>query len=122
VREPLEVDKDADYILFTDNKETKSESWNVIYLSEFDTKEFTGVQKTYILKYTFYKYLDLSKYDYLIQLDSSIVIQKSLAPIIEYIRKNDYDISVAPHFWRDDFLKEYSCWTSGRGLQKKYVD
>ena len=122
VREPLEVDQDADYYLFTDCKDTVSEKWNVIYLPELDTDSLTGVQKTYILKYTFHKHIDVSKYDYLIQLDSSIVIKRSLRPIVAYMADGGYDISVAPHFWKDNFRDEYEAWRVSRAIDQKYID
>ena len=96
VREPLEVDENADYFLFTDDKTLRSEKWNVIYLEKFDTNELTGIQKTYITKYQLYKYIpNLDKYDYIVRIDGALQLEKSLAPIINYLRTNKYDISVA---------------------------
>lgn len=122
IREPLEMDPNADYFLFTDDKSITSSKWKVIYLQEFDTNKLLGIQKTYIFKYTFYKYIDISKYKYFIQLDSSIVIYKSLVPIINYMDTNNYDISVAPHYWRNNFNDEYTIWKYGRRLNQKYID
>lgn len=123
IREPIEVDSNCDYLFFTDNKELKSYQWKVIYLPEFDTNELTGIQKTYIFKYTFYKYIDnIQEYDYLIQLDASIQIYKSLYPIVNYLYKYKYDLSIAPHPYRNNFIDEYNTWMEYRNLDNKYLD
>ena len=53
VREPLVIDNNCDYYLFTDNKNLTSDNWKIIYLQNFDTNLLTGVQKTYMWKYKF---------------------------------------------------------------------
>ena len=123
VREPLEYDNDCDYLLFTDSKDITSEIWNVIYLEEFDNNHLTGTQKMIKFKYSFYKYIpNINQYKYFIQIDGSMLLKKSLKPIINYIDKNDYDLSIALHPIRDNFIDEYNVWCSERNLDKYYPE
>ena len=125
VREPLEIDDNCDYFLFTDNKNIISKKWNVIYLENFDTNKLSGIQKTYIFKYTFKKYIpNIDKYEYIIRVDASILLKKSLAPIISYLNDNNYDLSIAIHDYHNNqptFQSEYSIWEKHRGLNPKYT-
>ena len=69
VREVEVKDENADYVLFTDNKETTSDTWKVIYLDLLDTNDIDGYQKNILFKYTFYKFFkkflpNINDYDY----------------------------------------------------------
>ena len=123
VREPIEYDKNCDYFLFTDSKDLKSDIWKVIYLKDFDTDKLTGIQKMLKFKYIFYKYIpNFKDYDYFIQIDHSIVLKKSLRPIIEYIDKHNFDMSIGIHPCRNNFIEEYKAWHNYRNLDQKYID
>jgi len=123
VREPVELGENCDYFLFTDNPNTTSEKWKVIYLNEFDTDKYIGIQKTLKFKYTFYKYIpNFEQYDYFVQVDGSIQIYKPLDDIIKYMDKFKYDMTVAPHPDRDNFIDEYNEWINARGEDKEFLD
>lgn len=123
VREPWVVDENCDYYLFTDNKETTSQNWKVIYVEKLDTDSLSGIQKALMVKYSFYKYIpDIEQYEYFVAIDSSILIQSSLNPIIEYLDRGKFDLSVAIHPGRDNFTDEYNVWIDTRGLDRKYKD
>lgn len=111
IREPLKIDNECDYFVFTDNKDLKSKKWSVIYLPQFDNTDMTGPQKTMILKYTFYKLIpNVQQYDYFVVVDMSFQIKQSLRPIVEYIDRYKYDLSVALHWGRDNVIDEYRAW------------
>lgn len=123
VREPLELSENCDYFLFTDNPNLTAQRWNVIYLDEYNTDEYIGIQKTLKFKYTFYKYIpNFEQYDYFVQLDGSLQVIKSLDNIIKYMQKFKYDMMVSPHPERDNFVDEYNAWIKGRNEDKKYLD
>ena len=123
LREPVEVDPDADYICITDDKELKSEHWKVIYDPFFDTDKLTGIQKTFMFKYHLYRYIPhIEKYDYIVRVDGSIIIYKSLKGIVEYLDRGKYDISVAIHPWRNNFIDEYNAWITVRNIGKEKFD
>ena len=117
LRDPIEIDPEADYYCITDDKELTSEVWNIIYNKEFDTDKLSGIQKTYRCKYQIYKYIpNVEKYDYIARVDASIQIFKSLEPIINYLNRGKYDLSVAPHPQRQYFIEEYNAWIQSRGM------
>ena len=117
VRDPLKVDNNCSYYLFTDNKNLTSDIWKIIYLPQFDTDELTGVQKTYMWKYSLYKYIpNLSNYDYIIRVDGSILIKDSLAEIIYQMEEFKYDLSIGIHPFRNDRFEEYIAWEKDRNL------
>jgi hypothetical protein len=124
LKDPLEIDPDCDYICFTDDASlTSSGTFKIIYLKELDTDKLTGVQKMLALKYQIYRYIpDVEKYDYIVRLDGSIAIYKSLRPIVEYMNNWKYDISVAPHYKRDNYIDEYNTWISARNLNPAYYN
>jgi len=122
IREPLYIEDSCDYFLFTDNKQLYSEKWNIIYLKQFDTNKLSGIQKSNIFKYTFNKYIpNICEYDYIVKIDSSMQLYKSLNPIIEYLRFNNKDLSIAPHPLRDNFIDEYLVWINNRYLDTLYL-
>ena len=123
VREVLEKSEQCDYFLFTDNKNLTSSTWNVIYLPEFDTDDLTGIQKMHMFKWQCYKYIpNLEEYKYIFRVDGSILIKKSLTPIIEYINKYKYDLYTNIHVWRDSFGIEYDEFINVRGLNPMYKE
>lgn len=123
LKEPLEIDPECDYICFTDDRELTSNTYRMIYLEDFNTDALTGVQKMLLIKYQLHKYIpNVEKYDYIVRLDGSIKLCKSLRPIILYLEKYKYDMSVALHFERTNFIEEYNTWMAIRHLDKKYYD
>lgn len=123
IKHPIEIDDNCNYLFFTDNKDLKSDIWKIIYLPEFDTDNLTGIQKTYIFKYTLYKYIpNIEQYDYIVQLDASIQIYKSLRPIVEYMDKYKYDLSIALHPERTNMIDEYNTWIEFGLLNSEYLN
>jgi len=123
IREPIEIDNNCDYFLFTDNENLSSEKWNIIYLNQFDTNKLNGYQKSNILKYTFNKYIpNLDEYDYIVKIDGSMQLYESLSSIINYLRLNNKDISIAPHPLRNNFIDEYLIWIQKRSLDSFYLN
>lgn len=122
LREPEEVDENAEYICITDNPDLKSNIWKIMYMPVFNTDKLTGLQKTFITKYS--KLLNVCSIEsqYVIRVDASIQIHKKLTPIIEYLDENNYDALLMIHNYRDDFINEYNIWVNGRGLDKKYME
>ena len=43
LREPEEVDENAEYICITDNPELKSNIWKIMYMPLFNTDKLTGI-------------------------------------------------------------------------------
>ena len=90
-----------DYFCFTNNKELKSDFWNVIYLDE-ELDDRTLSRKVKILDYKYLKDYDLS-----ICMDGSVEIRK---PIDEFINNvcdlENYDMCSFVHKYRDCIYDE----------------
>ena len=119
LREPLDVDENADYYCLTDDNSLISNNWKCIYIKELDNNDLTGVQKTYMCKYSFYKYIPID-YAYYITIDASIEVASKLSPIIEYA--NNFDIGLSIHPIRTKWSDEYSEWEKARGLNHIYYE
>lgn len=121
LREPLVVDGNADYYCLTDDKELVSNNWKCVYIPEFDTDRLSGIQKTYMCKYSFYKYIP-NNYNYYFTIDASIEVADKLSPIIKYADDNEFDIGLSMHPTRIKWGDEYSEWENTRNLNHEYVE
>ena len=121
LREPLIVDENADYYCMTDDKSLTSGVWKIIYIEDFDNNQLTSIQKTYMAKYSFYKYIPIN-YEYFITIDASIEVCDKLLPILEYMDYNKYDIGLSLHPHRNKWSDEYNIWINVRGLNRKYYN
>ena len=119
LREPSVIDEDADYYCITDDKCLRSDKWNIIYLEEFNTDNLTGIQKTYMAKYSFYKYIP-TDYEYYFAIDGSMKVTDKLSPILQFMSENEYDIGLSIHPLRNTWNSEYEEWIRTRGLDRKY--
>lgn len=123
VREPLVVDENCDYYLFTDDKEVKSKVWKVFYVEKMDNNTLPGYKKAYLIKNGFHYYIpNIQDYNYFVVMDGSILIKSSLNPIIDFMENRKYDVSVAIHPFRDNFMDEYNAWIQWRNLDPKWKD
>lgn len=122
VREPEVIDDNCDYYLFTDNKNLYSKVYKVYYIPSLDTDKLIGIQKTLYFKWNCYKFIpNLDEYEYVVRIDGSIQIVGSLQPIINYLHKGKYDISIGVHPDRTNMYEEYVAWQAYRKLDAKYT-
>lgn len=121
LREPLVIDEDIDYYCLTDDANITSETWKCIYISEFDTNDLTSIQKTYMSKYSFYKYIP-THYEYFICIDASIEIKGNISEILDYYNNNNIDFGIAVHPFRIRYIDEYREWIRSRGLNNVYLE
>lgn len=109
VHEIEEKDPHAEYILVTDDKNLKSDTWEVVYderlegLSTFD--------KCYSIRFNLFRYCHS---DICIRIDGNIKIKKSLKTIIDIFEKGKYDAALMPHPLRHNFVAEYDEWVKVR--------
>ena len=96
LKEPEEIDNNAEYICITDRTDLQSNVWKFIYDEELNNYEL-GIQKSFCVKYKkIFNYIS-SESKYVIRLDASIQIHKSLSTIIDYIDHNEYDCTLMIH-------------------------
>lgn len=109
LHEIVEKDKDAEYILVTDDKSLTSSTWNVVYddtltgLSVFD--------KCYKVRFNPFKYCSS---DICLRIDGSFVVKKSLKDIIDEFETGNYDMSLMIHPVRNNMISEYQTWIKYR--------
>lgn len=121
LKEPEEIDNNAEYICITDRNDIQSNIWKFIYDEELNKYEL-GIQKSFIVKYKkLFTYIN-SNSKYVIRLDASIQIHKSLYDIIKYIDNNNYDCCLMLHPERNDMIDEYNEWESLRQHNKQFKD
>ena len=120
LKEPEEVDPNAEYICFTDRTDIVSNVWKLINV--YDNTPYNGLQKSFRLKYRdMFDYVSKDS-KYIIRLDASIQIHKSLHDIIKFIDENNYDMCLMLHPERNDMIDEYNTWQSLRHQDPKYKD
>lgn len=123
IRDPENIDDNCDYFFITDNKNLKSNIWNIIYVDFND--DLTSIQRNYIIKYSLYKYIDFNKYDYIVRVDASLQLKQNLSNIIKFLYNNNFDISVSLHDiykHQNTLEEEYDRFISIKSLDKKYKD
>lgn len=100
LHDPLVTEKDVDYICFTDNRELKSEQWEIRYVEcEYENKA-VEVRKYKCLPHRFFKEYDISFW-----VDGSGQIMKPLKPLIEKYM-GESGILLFPHPRRDCIYEE----------------
>lgn len=120
IRDPLVIDPNAEYVCVTDDPNLKSDIWKVIYEPKYDTDKLTGMQKSFMTKYTLFDYVS-SDSEYVIQIDGALEITNSLNELIDYYADNNFDLGVALHPVRNDWIDEYVTWMMTRNLNFKYL-
>lgn len=121
LKEPEEIDNNAEYICITNRTDLQSNVWKFIYDKELDNYEL-GIQKSFVVKYKkLFTYINPES-KYIIRLDASIQIHKALYDIVKYIDDNNYDCCLMLHPERNDMINEYNEWESLRNHNKEYKD
>ena len=114
VREVVEKDPEAEYILVTDDPAIRSDTWQVVYdkmlagLSTFD--------KCYQVLFHPFDYADT---DTVVRIDGSIRVKAPLTPVIDTFENGGYDICVMIHPERNTMLEEYEVWCKTRNYPLK---
>ena len=110
IQPPCDINKGWDYILFTDNREIRSDSWKVIYVDnelELDNIRWSRLYK--VLPFIY-----LSEYDYSIYIDGNMRI---IGDLEEYIYRYSVGSSMlcVNHYMNVDAYQEASlCINKGR--------
>ncbi len=108
-----EADPDADYILVTDRKDIRSNTWRIIFEPLNGMSLF---EKMYAIRFQPFRY---ARTELCVRLDSSIGIHKSLRPFIDKMEDGGYDRCLMLHPARINLTAEYECWTKYRKYPQK---
>ena len=92
---------DIDYICFTNNKNIKSNTWDVRYINE-DLDNLTMTRKVKILDYKY-----VPEYDISVWIDGAVNIEKPINSFLnECCELDKYDMTVFKHKYRDCIYDE----------------
>lgn len=109
VHEILEKDSEAEYLLITDNKELKSNTWEVIY---DPMPSYSLFRKCYEVRFHPFRYAHTSV---VVRVDGSMEIRKSLRPLIDKFESESYERCFMLHPHRNTMPDEYAAWITTRG-------
>ena len=117
LRDPDEIDENAEYICLTDRDDLKSDIWEFKKLN-VDLSYYNNWQKTLIARYTALDYINT---DQCILVDCSVHIKKSLKNVIDFLSNEDWhmqhnDLGLMINPWRESYLEEYDEWINKRNL------
>ena len=123
LKEPEEYDNYAKYICVTDRTDLTSNIWEFFYIDEFEYNDLSGLQKSFIIKYKkLFELFAAYEAKYVIRLDASIQIHKSLYDIIRLMENNNNNCCLMLHPECNDMIDEYNRWEMLRQHNSKYKD
>ena len=115
LHEIVNKQNDVEYILVTDDKELKSNTWNIVYDEDL-LKYQSGFERCFAIRYNVFKYCST---DICVTIDGSIEVSGSLDKLIETFNVGKYDICLMPHPIWADFISEYQAWIRMRNYPKE---
>ena len=109
VREVVERDPDAEYVLVTDDLGAKSETWRILW--SHLNEDMNVWEKCYDVRFHPFDY---AQTDMVVRLDASIEVRKPLTPIIDEMERGGYDRCLMIHPHRASMQTEYEEWCCKR--------
>lgn len=117
VHEIQEKDKNAEYILVTDDPALTSDTWEVVYDGGLVGKP--AFEQCYQVRFHPFKYAHT---DTVVRVDGSIKILKSLKPLLDTFLQGGYDRCLMIHPKRNTMPAEYEEWVTTRGYPREQAD
>lgn len=109
VKPILKKSENAEYILVTDNKELKSDDWNIIYVDNYHPED--NFDLCYKIRFNPFVFVNT---DIVLRIDASIQIVEDTDYLIEEFIKDNYDAGVMIHPSRNTMIDEYKTWINYR--------
>lgn len=103
----------VEYLLITDNKNLKSNTWKVIYDESLIDENLQTFDRCYNIRFDLFKY---ATYDICVRIDGSIGVNKPLDDIIQTFINGNYDGCINIHPGCDNIIEEYFRWVISRGF------
>ena len=106
LKEITKLEKKIDYYCFTNNKNIKSNTWNVVYIEDETLSNVQLARKIKILGHEL-----INDYDILLWMDGAVIFNKEIKDFINtYLNKNDVFVGFM-HGERDNIKDEaYACY------------
>ena len=105
----------VDYILFTNNKNVKSDDWKIVYIDNVD-----GLNDAMLNRYVrMHPGRFLNGYDYAVYVDGNMIIYSDLSCLVNRINKK-YGVAFSMHSTRKKITSEYAaCRALKKGNDEK---
>lgn len=105
LREPEELDSDAEYIYVTDDTTLRSDKWKIVI--DDSLNGLSAFEKCYKVRFNLFKY---ASSPVCIYVDGSIQIHKSLRPLYDAFIQSNADLGLNIHPDRATMDEEYAAW------------
>lgn len=115
VHEVQVQDPEAEYILVTDDRELKSDTWKVVVDEKLDG--LSTFDKCYQVRFNPFNYVST---DIVVRVDGSMILKDSLAPLVDKFK--DYDMCLMIHPTRNKISDEYEAWIERRHYPVKQAE
>ena len=116
VHEVVERDPNADYIMVTDDRDLRSNTWRIVY---DPMPDISVMEKCYFVRFNPFRYANT---ELCIRLDASIAILRPLGVFADKMQDGDYDRCLMIHPWRNTMPPEYAKWVQRRRYSQKQAD
>jgi hypothetical protein len=103
----------VEYLLVTDNKDLKSDTWKVVYDETLINDDLHTFDRCYNIRFDLFKY---ATHDICVRIDGSIGINKPLDDIVQTFIDGNYDGCLNIHPGCDNIIEEYFRWVIKRGF------
>ena len=103
----------VEYLLITDNKDLKSDTWKVIYDESLVNDDLEPFDRVFAIRYNLFKY---ASYDICVRIDGSIGVIKPLNEIVQTFIDGNYDGCLNIHPGRDNIIEECFAWVMMRNF------
>lgn len=110
-------DPDAEYILVTDDKSLKSQTWKVVH--DYVGDRCTPFEKCYEVRFHPFRYASTGT---VVRIDGSIRVKQSLAPVVDAFEAGGYDRCLMIHPTRNTIPEEYDMWVKTRKYPREQAD
>ena len=111
VHEIVNKQPDVEYLLVTDDKDLKSDTWTVVYDEDL-LEAKTPFERCFRVRYNVFKYCST---DICVTIDGSMQVKGSLDNLINQFEGGNYDMCLMPHPLWADMVSEYQAWVKMRG-------
>lgn len=108
---------DCDYVLVTDNKDIKSDTWRVVYVDNPYPDDPFWI--CYQIRFNPFKYVDT---DIVVRIDGSMIPTGDFTYVLDYFEQGGYDRMLTHHPTRENIYDEYAAWIQTRGYDQTQAE
>lgn len=117
VHEVKKPKPDVEYVLVTDNKELKSDTWKIKYVKNDHPEDPFWL--CYKIRFNPFDYVSS---DIVMRIDASMGIVGNTDLLFNKFVEGDYEACVMAHPARNNMIDEYQAWTTGRNYDPEQAN